>query len=505
MYSYIVIDDEAIIRKGLIKKINDIPDSPYLCAGEAENGKKGLELVDALNPDIIITDMKMNKMDGVEFLESLRNNRLDQPVIVISSFKDFEYMHKAIESRVIGYVLKPFSSEEIEEQLKKAVREIEERSQMRSIEEKIQMVEAEEKNQRLQAAILGNFDQGILTEERLQEHFFARLVSVNHRCRGAYETACMLFQDISKGVKCTVIRNSLLKSQFFILLYTDKERDGYLRLKAEHAAERLLEKYEGGKMVCVISRGTRSIRKLNSLRKDNDKVLGELYAGHYRNLLYSETSENFQMIYSQECIDRWFRRMQHNVREVPAVMESFFGNMDVSQFKLGDIKKTCACMIKKIDNYAEEKNVETDDILRYFDTRYIFDDDLGRMSREISGYISLIFQSVRGQEKEEPDLFEEINRYIRENYNKKITLSMIADSVYTTPSMCRNILKERQISFNEYVTRLRIEHAKQLLEESGSSIESIAREIGYTNPKYFFKVFKKMVGETPQEYRKNRR
>ena len=65
--------------------------------------------------------------------------------------------------------------------------------------------------------------------------------------------------------------------------------------------------------------------------------------------------------------------------------------------------------------------------------------------------------------------------------------------------------KERQISFNEYVTRLRIEHAKQLLEESGSSIESIAREIGYTNPKYFFKVFKKMVGETPQEYRKNRR
>ena len=112
---------------------------------------------------------------------------------------------------------------------------------------------------------------------------------------------------------------------------------------------------------------------------------------------------------------------------------------------------------------------------------------------------------MRGQEKEEPDLFEEINRYIRENYNKKITLSMIADSVYTTPSMCRNILKERQISFNEYVTRLRIEHAKQLLEESGSSIESIAREIGYTNPKYFFKVFKKMVGETPQEYRKNRR
>lgn len=153
MYSYIVIDDEAIIRKGLIKKIKDIPDSPYDCIGEAENGSKGLELVNTLNPDIIITDMKMNKMDGVQFLESLRNGRLEQPVIVISSFKDFEYMHKAIESRVIGYVLKPFSSEEIGQQLKKAVREIEERSQRKSIEKKILMVEEEERNKGLQDAI----------------------------------------------------------------------------------------------------------------------------------------------------------------------------------------------------------------------------------------------------------------------------------------------------------------------------------------------------------------
>ena len=68
MYSYIVIDDEVIIRKGLIKKISDIKDSNYECVGEAENGLRGLELVKEKNPDIIITDMKMNKMDGVQFL-----------------------------------------------------------------------------------------------------------------------------------------------------------------------------------------------------------------------------------------------------------------------------------------------------------------------------------------------------------------------------------------------------------------------------------------------------
>lgn len=66
-------------------------------------------------------------------------------------------------------------------------------------------------------------------------------------------------------------------------------------------------------------------------------------------------------------------------------------------------------------------------------------------------------------------------------------------------------LGRRASSFNEYLTEIRIEHAKLLLTDSDAGIEYISSEIGYTNPKYFFKVFKKSVGETPQEYRKNRR
>ena len=94
MYSYIVIDDEVNIRKGLIKKIKDAGGDKYVCVAEADNGQKGLELIEETKPDIIITDMKMNKMDGIHFLEALRGRKMNQPVIVISSFKDFEYMQK---------------------------------------------------------------------------------------------------------------------------------------------------------------------------------------------------------------------------------------------------------------------------------------------------------------------------------------------------------------------------------------------------------------------------
>lgn len=214
MYSYIVIDDEVIIRKGLIKKISDIEGSRYECVGEAENGLKGLELVKEKNPDIIITDMKMNKMDGVQFLETLRDSRLEQPVIVISSFKDFEYMHKAIESRVIGYVLKPFSSEEIGRQLQKAVEEIESRSQIETIEAKMHLLDLEDKNRGLQDLIMGIPDGQALNEGDYPEQLYARLISVNHKIRGAYETCFSICQESAQSMRWAVIKNTVQKSQF---------------------------------------------------------------------------------------------------------------------------------------------------------------------------------------------------------------------------------------------------------------------------------------------------
>lgn len=306
-------------------------------------------------------------------------------------------------------------------------------------------------------------------------------------------------------MRWAVIKNTVQKSQFFILLYTEKERESYLRLKTNQIVKSLADNFQEEEMVCVISRTTRSIHKLNSLRKDNDKALHTLLPGVKRRILNSGEPVESRMIYSAECMDSWFGRMKYDPAEVTAVMDSFFDNIDITQFTMGDVRKTCGYMVKKVNEYAEEQSIEKDDIMRYFDTRYLFDENLDRMKRETAGYITLIFQSVDGREERGQDLFEMIDSYIHKNYNKKITLSMIAESIYANPAICRNILREKGISFNEYLTEIRIEHAKLLLTDSDAGIEYISSEIGYTNPKYFFKVFKKSVGETPQEYRKNRR
>ena len=95
MYTYIVIDDESLIRKGTIKKLQPMEDL-ISCIGEADNGKAGIELIQEVHPDFVILDMQMPIMGGKELLPYLAENYPEMPLIVISGYRDFDYVKQAI-------------------------------------------------------------------------------------------------------------------------------------------------------------------------------------------------------------------------------------------------------------------------------------------------------------------------------------------------------------------------------------------------------------------------
>lgn len=118
MFRALIVEDEEIVRKGLIlttdwKKFN------VEVIGEAKNGKEGLDLAIKLNPDIIITDIKMPIMDGLEMIKELIEIQ-EVSFIVISAFSEFEYAKKALKLGAIDYLLKPFTDSEFEKALEKA-------------------------------------------------------------------------------------------------------------------------------------------------------------------------------------------------------------------------------------------------------------------------------------------------------------------------------------------------------------------------------------------------
>ena len=91
MYTYIVIDDESLIRKGTIKKLQPMEEQ-ISCIGEADNGKAGIELIQEVHPDFVILDMQMPIMGGKELLPYLAENYPEMPLIVISGYRDFDYV-----------------------------------------------------------------------------------------------------------------------------------------------------------------------------------------------------------------------------------------------------------------------------------------------------------------------------------------------------------------------------------------------------------------------------
>ena len=117
-YRVIVVDDEEEIREGIIRKI-DWNALGYEVVGSAENGVEALELAEHLHPDVIMTDIKMSFMDGLQLCEHIAEKMPSVKMIIFSGFDDFEYAQKAIKLNVTEYLLKPVNAQELTQTLKK--------------------------------------------------------------------------------------------------------------------------------------------------------------------------------------------------------------------------------------------------------------------------------------------------------------------------------------------------------------------------------------------------
>lgn len=132
MYSLMIVEDEELIREGM-KGCLDWPAYGIELIGDAADGRAGLEMAVALRPDIVLTDVVMAEMDGIEFVRRLRADIPDKTirVVMISGHEDVEYIKSALKLQVVDYLLKPFHTEELEDVLRKVLRECDEERAMR--------------------------------------------------------------------------------------------------------------------------------------------------------------------------------------------------------------------------------------------------------------------------------------------------------------------------------------------------------------------------------------
>lgn len=531
-----LVEDEMVIRRG-IKNSIDWEKEGYIFCGEASDGELAYPMIIKEKPDILITDIRMPFMDGLELCKLVKKELPNIKILILSGYDEFDYAKEAIRLGVTEYLLKPISSGKLLEALNGVSESIRREKEDKDLVRKYM----EEKRE---------------NTEHEKQKFFEQMIAGNLSMADALETGKKYEMNLSAGMY-----NLLL---FRFTLGEENRKSGELLGEAEYAIEKLTERLE---YVFEFQRGVEGWAFL--LMADNEEQMSERVKELSKDL--EEIMKNYSTIAYFGGIGQpvaRLRELEESFREAERALAARFtmelnriisvedirmaqnvdtlDDIEITSF--GEIEKTRTMLEKFLNNGAEDEIDEFVDVYinelpeenlkSVLMRQYIIMDAYivmmsfcekiegieGEMQaqseelknsmktiqtlEEIKNYIRMLLKKIIGVRdtisgRRYSDIIEIAKDQIRKTYmSDEISLNTIAAEVGMSPSYFSSIFsKEMGKTFVEYLTEIRMDRAKELLMCSSMKTSEIGYEVGYKDPHYFSYIFKKTQNCTPKEFR----
>lgn len=531
-----LVEDEMVIRRG-IKNSIDWEKEGYIFCGEASDGELAYPMIIKEKPDILITDIRMPFMDGLELCKLVKKELPNIKILILSGYDEFDYAKEAIRLGVTEYLLKPISSGKLLEALNGVSESIRREKEDKDLVRKY-MEEMRENT------------------EHEKQKFFEWMIAGNLSMADALETGKKYEMNLSAGMY-----NLLL---FRFTLGEENRKSGELLGEAEYAIEKLTERLE---YVFEFQRGVEGWAFL--LMADNEEQMSERVKELSKDL--EEIMKNYSTIAYFGGIGQpvaRLRELEESFREAERALAARFtmelnriisvedirmaqnvdtlDDIEITSF--GEIEKTRTMLEKFLNNGAEDEIDEFVDVYinelpeenlkSVLMRQYIIMDAYivmmsfcekiegieGEMQaqseelknsmktiqtlEEIKNYIRMLLKKIIGVRdtisgRRYSDIIEIAKDQIRKTYmSDEISLNTIAAEVGMSPSYFSSIFsKEMGKTFVEYLTEIRMDRAKELLMCSSMKTSEIGYEVGYKDPHYFSYIFKKTQNCTPKEFR----
>ncbi|WP_171634359.1 response regulator transcription factor [Paenibacillus plantarum] len=514
MYSYIIVDDEPLIRRGMLKKLQAF-DQDITFAGEADNGIDAIELIKQANPDIIFTDMRMPEMDGKSFLRVLQLDFPEKKIIVVSGYTDFEYMQEAISAKVVGYLLKPFSREEIHDTLRKAIALID---QEHANQQKFETTEAENEGVKYHSDLqtLSNIALGFYSKNKAPElisdisnrllnaqSFF--VVTAYASDKSHHELAGRFLTQNCRS--CLYLKHAHNEQLSLLLFYFSQDEDTHIVAQLASTYFQASGANITQDLFIGISQAQTTLIELHQAYEQSISALNDRPI-HDTSHIYS-----FYDQHSELAVPDWektdellFHVEAGNIQKVEELLSEYFTFLtEIPLITLSSIKRCSQKLIQEVRWVLSEY---FDSIMKNSSSASF--DSVMEASFEIDtirSYFLHVLPNIAEIFKEKKiygsqNLIDNVKTYIQKNYRKELTLEKISSLFFINPSYCSYLFKEKTgENFIDYVNSVRIDNAKLMLKNSEEKVYKIAKSLGFNNPKYFFRVFKKLTGRTPEEYR----
>ncbi|PAF39340.1 hypothetical protein CHH58_01420 [Terribacillus saccharophilus] len=482
----LIVDDEILIRQG-IKHYLDWEKEGFTIVGEASNGKEALELIEKLNPHIVITDVVMPIMDG-EALTRIVNEKYPHiGLIVLSSFSEFDYVRSAFQNGVIDYILKPkLNAEVLLKALRLAAGQLEDfhlssegeheqtlKEKLRGIYEGTDVLLEEEDSAYFPHAhfqVLSYRLKADKTEKPFHEYladedgFLTPILSTSNQHIYLWNGNQMFSEDVfSRLPKSSSVSSTRAFDNLLELKGKQKELD-----KLESYRFFFPEKLYLSEEILPLPPGQRKVFQL-------DRFIEECKRDNFQEAFSYLEQHIGQMIldYQQDIVE--YKAFLNNILFNLIVL---LGNMDYQTEELEKRKYTYFQQVgQSADVYAANQTVKSflNEVKRIVDTG----EGQGHMRK--------------------------LTDYIKAHYHESLSLSDIANHFHFSPSYLSNYFSTHsKEGFSEYLNRVRIEAAITLLRQSDVPISKISEQVGFSDHSYFCRVFKKQTSYSPSQYRRKR-
>ncbi len=508
----VIIEDEIRIREGIINLIKKINES-YCVIGEAEDGAEGLQLIKQTNPDLIITDIRMPDMDGLEMLRLLKEQKTNAKAIVLSAYSEFSYAQAAIKLGVSEYLVKPIAVGELTQSLKNIAIQLEQERRQNGDHIK----QLQELENIFYSVLLGS----TVVDIELQQYLW-KTYGLNEDTEfiimplflGEQYEKC--FKRIKKELQVLLMEKRISKEYrllempqshlLLVILYAYRD---------EHALKRwfqnvVIPQIKTEKKI-PMSFGWSSFQSVARMKNNLNTLLmnmdWNISLGNDVMISYPQVTQiQTKMVsYPIEIENRMkIALCAMNIKKINKVLEQFcLSFRDGNVYSPKELKESYVRFLWSMINVSKEisllqqSSLEQQELLKRIMSALTYEE----LENTLQSFVSLL-SDREGKEERNSLNIQRAKSLVHEFYNQGITLDEIAAKLNLTPEyLGTQFHKEMGINFSIYIKNFRINKSKELLIGTQLKLQDIAKKVGYSDPKYFSQVFRECTGQLPAEYR----
>lgn len=519
----VIVDDEPILLKGLMNTY-EWDKMGFQVVGTAQSGEQAIKVIREKKPDIVLTDIRMKQMTGLQMMEEVQKFHKDCMFIVLSAYRDFTYAKQACDLGAFAYLLKPIEDEQLQETMESAYNACMEKKKNTEKYENWERIVKEDSISFLEV-VVQKYLQDQIPFEKMQEVFETvgqivepadRFITVDVDIDIAYKITNALEYEASRFVLEKYLQEEI-GCRYFFWHFTNEEGTSVFIVKSKENAtvrelKHLLEEAKEEQKSPIVASISKPYKGLVGMRKSYEEAgrlfeLASVSGGAFT--IREELVEPVDKTCSTEEDLQIFTALRKN--DEKALKDAFVrfiyalpADEELQRQKMHSIMLQAEVAIE--DSYGM-----TEELKKQFQSYYSNMQNLNA-SKEVDVCYKILCKAIEirleyaanHEVKGNKEYMNDAIAYIEEHLMEEdLSIVSVATHIYLNPVYFGRVFKETfQMSFKKYLLQCRMEKAKKLLQNNTESIGSICDQIGINNPSYFAHLFKEYTGKLPSEYKK---